>query len=85
MHLLSRMYISCQTRDGDLDSFFKHENHAWPPSLVENNAMRPDKKTEIFTCLESVATKPHRETEVNIKIFEGAAGLQILELNKKNT
>ena len=24
--LFSRLYISCQTRDGDIDSFFSHEN-----------------------------------------------------------
>ena len=25
--LFSRLYIACQTPDGDLDNFFKHENH----------------------------------------------------------
>ena len=28
--LFSRMYISCQSRDGDLDDFFKHENLSYP-------------------------------------------------------
>ena len=31
--LFSRLYIVCRTRDGDLDNFFKHANHAYPPSL----------------------------------------------------
>ena len=26
--LFSRLYISCQTRDGDMDNFFSHENQA---------------------------------------------------------
>jgi hypothetical protein len=26
--LFSRLYIACQTRDGDLDSFFQHENQS---------------------------------------------------------
>ena len=26
--LFSRLYISCQTRDGDIDNFFSHENQA---------------------------------------------------------
>ena len=29
--LFSRLYISCQTRDGDIDNFFSHENQAAPP------------------------------------------------------
>ena len=31
--LFSRLYIATQTCDGDLDNFFKHENHAYPRSL----------------------------------------------------
>ena len=31
--LFSRLYIACQTRDGDLDEFFRRENRAHPSSL----------------------------------------------------
>ena len=79
------MYISCQTRDGDLDTFFEHENHAWPPSLAENNEMRPAKKAELLTCLESLAIKPPSELEVDVKTFDRAAVVPILEPNKRNT
>ena len=34
VHLFSRMNISCQTRDSDMDAFFEHENRAWPPLLA---------------------------------------------------
>ena len=30
--LFSRLYIACQTRDGNLEEFFKHENSAHPPA-----------------------------------------------------
>ena len=33
VELFSRLYIGCQTRDGNLDDFFRHENQACPPSL----------------------------------------------------
>ena len=36
VQLFSTMYISCQARDSDMDAFFRHENHAWPPSLALN-------------------------------------------------
>jgi hypothetical protein len=28
--LFSRLYIGCQTRDGNLEEFFHHENQAFP-------------------------------------------------------
>ena len=28
--LYSNLFIACQSREGDLDSFFAHENHAYP-------------------------------------------------------
>lgn len=33
VELFSRLYIGCQTRDGNLEEFFLHENQACPPSL----------------------------------------------------
>ena len=33
--LFSRMYISCQTREGDLKNFFSHENQGLLPSLLK--------------------------------------------------
>ena len=29
LQLFSRKYISCQARNGDMDTFFQHENHSW--------------------------------------------------------
>ena len=34
--LFSRFYIAMQHRQGDMDSFFRHENVAHPPSLSLN-------------------------------------------------
>ncbi|KAK2149322.1 hypothetical protein LSH36_455g04006 [Paralvinella palmiformis] len=31
--LFSRLYIACQSCDGDLDQFFSHENQTAPPGL----------------------------------------------------
>lgn len=28
--LFLQMYLGCQSRGGDVDTFFQHENHAWP-------------------------------------------------------
>ena len=34
--LFSKLYVTCQTRQGDLQAFFRHENHPFPPSLSQN-------------------------------------------------
>ena len=38
--LFSRLYIACQTRDGNLEEFFTYENQPWPPSLSELGELR---------------------------------------------
>ena len=73
--LFARLGISCQTRDGDLDEFFKHENQGCPPSLSYVGKLRlPKKKYEPTECLEANTT---RRTEVpsavDATIIDGAA------------
>ena len=57
VHLFSMKYISCQTRDSDMDVFFEHENHDWPPSLASNGIMHQTSKSDLMECLESVVLK----------------------------
>ena len=33
--LFSRLYIASQLREGDIEEFFAHENHAYPPALSQ--------------------------------------------------
>ena len=58
LELFSRMYISCQAKEGEMDVFFEHENHAWPPSLAEYNSMRHGNKADLLKCLELFAPCP---------------------------
>ena len=51
--LFSRLYISCQTRHGDLDEFFSHENHSAPPALSTSGKLRIGVKSDLLHCLES--------------------------------
>ena len=51
--LLHTIYISCQIRDGDLETFFAHENQATRPSLSLGGKIRPSAKSDLFhNCLE---------------------------------
>ena len=49
--LFSRLYIACQTRERDVKEFFSHENHAFPPSLLNLGEMCTGKKSDLLTCL----------------------------------
>ena len=50
--LFSRLYIACQSRDGNLQDFFKHENQACPPPLSQIGKLRSGTKADILGCLE---------------------------------
>ena len=55
MQLFSRLYIACQTRDGNLDEFFRHENQSCPPSLSNMGNLRLGGKSDLLPCLENLS------------------------------
>ena len=55
--LFSRMYISCQTRNSDLDEFFRHEDQSCLPSLSDQGNLRLHKKKSELTECAKCATK----------------------------
>jgi len=59
--LFSSLYISCQTREGDLDEIFAHENQACPPSLSNMGKLRLGTKSDIVGCLEKLVPSTTRE------------------------
>ena len=76
------MCISCQTRDSDMDAFFEHANHAWPPSLVSNGMMHKTSKSDLMERLEAVVPKSESVPDVDVKIVDGGALLHILDPKK---
>ncbi len=83
--LFSRMYISCPAREGEMNAFFEHENHAWPPSLAENDSMRHGNKADFLKCLEPLVQHTQMAPEVDVKLFDGAALVHKLEPKKAIT
>ena len=81
------MYISCQTRDGDLDGFFTHENQGCPPSLSDQGNLRlPKKKSELTECLEAL-TVPQSQMRgnLNVVIIDGAAMVNMVKPGTERT
>ena len=54
----SRLYIACQTRDRNLEDFFRHENQVSPPSLSDDGKLHlsmKSMKSDLLTCWKSSA------------------------------
>ena len=83
--LFARLYIGCQTRDGDLNEFFKHENQESPPSLSEFGKMRTGKKADLVSCLESKAPSHVASPKVDMKVLDGAAVVHFLSTGEART
>ena len=51
--LFGQLYISMQSRDGDLEEFFAHEIQSFPPSLSDLGKLHlPSTKSDLLKCLE---------------------------------
>jgi hypothetical protein len=71
-NLFSRMYISCQSQDGNIEEFFRHENQAFPPSPSSNGYPKEGTKEAILQCLEPLADSPADNPAVDVKLLDGA-------------
>ena len=78
--LFSRLYIASQTRHGDLDAFFQHENQACPPSLSQMGGLRTGTKSELMPCLvKLVPVKEDLSTpRVQVNILDDAGIINLL-------
>lgn len=78
--LFSHLYIACQSRESDLNEFFRHENQACPPSLSQRGSLRFGTKSDLLTCLSTLSnpTKDISELDVECCILDGAVIVQML-------
>ncbi len=86
--LFSRLYISCQTRDGDMDNFFSHENQAAPPALSTGGKLRFGVKADLLRCLESDLLEESMSNGAPITdatILDGAVVVQMLNPSASRT
>jgi hypothetical protein len=83
-----RLFIACsgQNRQCDLDTFFKHENHPWPPSLSQYGAVYTGTKSEIMGPLMSmIQSNPHKIPAIDVAILDGAVIVHILKPGTSKT
>lgn len=79
VQLFSKLFIAAQHREMDLNSFFQHENQAYPPSLSVDGGIRACGKSELTRILETVSDKGADFTgQCDAIIFDGATVINML-------
>lgn len=71
--LFSKLFISCQSRECDLQEFFRHENQQFPASLNEGGKLYTCQKSQLAAILESHVGIPDTEPEADTIIIDGSA------------
>ncbi|RUM46947.1 MAG: hypothetical protein DSY80_01375, partial [Desulfocapsa sp.] len=77
--LFSRLYIACQSRDGNLEEFFKHENRDAPPALSQAGKLRIGTKSDIVDCLSKVVLPVSDAPQIDAKVLDGSVIVHLLQ------
>ena len=83
-HLFSQLYIASKFRDGDLEDFFSHENHPWPPALSDHGQIKLPTKSDLLVQFDAVS-EHNIPGEFDCKVFDGAAVVHILSTRQTTT
>lgn len=83
--LFSRLYIACQSRDGNLEDFFRHENQPFPPSLSQAGKLREGQKSDLVKCLEKLTVSSREAPQVEGTVVDGAVLVQMLKPGNAQT
>jgi len=73
------MYIAFQSRDGDLNEFFRNENQRCPPSLSQDGKLCHGKKSDLLDCLTSSVECITDAPESDAIILDGAVLVNMLK------
>ena len=83
--LFGMLYISMQSRDGNLDDFFAHEIQSFPPSLSDLGALHlPNTKSHLLQCLDQPGQAEPPST-YNCKVLDGAVIVHCLPTTRVST
>ena len=83
--LFSRLYVSCQVRDGDLEGFFGHENQSFPPSLSQYGKLRSGTKSDLLSCLEKNGPAQAQRPSLEALLLDGAAIVKMIKPGASKT
>ena len=70
--LFSKLFISCQNRECDLQEFFCHENQSFPAALSEGGRLYSCQKSQLANILENYVTTPTDEPSADAIVIDGS-------------
>ena len=77
--LFSKLFLSCQSREYDLQEFYCHENQQFPASLSEGGKLYTCQISQLAAILQSHVGIPDTEPEVDTIIIDGSALVNVDE------
>ena len=83
--LFSKLFISCQTRECDLEEFFQHENQAFPAALSECGKLYTCQKSQLTSIFETHIPSIDQEPDADVLIVDGSALVHFLPPKKGKT
>ena len=78
-NLFSNLCVSCQTRQVDLDEFFKYENQIAPAALSSHGELYKTNKADLLTCLETSTTAESVQPVVDSIAIDGSCPAHIVK------
>ena len=84
-NLFSDLFISCHSRQCDLNEFFKYENQPVPASLGDKGKLHSYQKSDLIDILQSKVVAPDTEPETEAIIVDGSAMLNSLPPRSSTT
>lgn len=86
--LFASMFILYKERGGDVDSFFEHENHLYPPSISDYGNLRTGTKCDLMTCLKENIPDLQNNIEIpdcTAVIIDGSVMVHMVAPDKNET
>ena len=71
--LFSCLYIACQARQCNRDSFFEHDTQVCPPSISDMAQLRLGSKSYLMECLTRSSQPASIHLGIDAKALDGAA------------
>ena len=79
------MSLANPAKVSNLESFFKHENHSYPVSISEYGELRKCSKSDFLKCLPDDEELQTNSPDVEAKIIDGAAFVNMNMPRKSET
>ena len=78
VQLYSSLYIGCKLRQANLEDFFRHENHDYPPALSDHGKIRkPCLSEEKTECSKNTVYVSYERPDSHAALIDGAVMVQM--------